>query len=44
MKINILDGGIIFEVNKIRGDYGQYTLKNNLRFCIPYCLSSHFLN
>ena len=32
MKINILDGGIIFEVNKIRGDYGQHTLKNNKEY------------
>ena len=29
MKINILDGGMIFEINKIYSDYGQYAIKND---------------
>ena len=29
MKINILDGGMIFEINKKYSDYGQYAIKND---------------
>ena len=29
MKINILDGGMIFEINKVYSDYGQYAIKND---------------